>query len=110
MPIELNNREFYWIRRALKNARECLEDENYKGALLELRKPMKRMESQPLPTRLQALCLITQADAYHALNRKDQEKKSLEAASSIFEKLQDESGEAALVKKRILELDGEGNH
>lgn len=38
MPIELNNREFMWIRRALKNARECLEDQNYRGALLELKK------------------------------------------------------------------------
>ncbi|MEY8380611.1 hypothetical protein [Ileibacterium valens] len=104
MPIELNNREFMWIRRALKNARECLEDQNYRGALLELKKPMKRMESQPISTRLQALCQITQADAWHAMQKPKEELKCLKAADAIFAKLQDESEEAVQIRKRIAEI------
>ena len=85
----MNGREFIWIRRCLKNARECIEDGNYKGALLELRKPMKKLESEPVSTRLLALCKLTQADAYHCLQRKKEETACLEAAEFAFRQVND---------------------
>lgn len=89
----MNGREFIWIRRCLKNARECIEDGNYKGALLELRKPMKKLESEPVSTRLLALCKLTQADAYHYLHRKKEELACLEAAEFAFRQVDDTESE-----------------
>lgn len=105
MPVELNKNEFMWIRRCLKNARECLEDQNYKGALLELKKPMQRMEREPIATRIQALCNITLADAYKGLDKKDKELYCLQAAEAIFEKIGDSGEEAGEVRERISNLE-----
>lgn len=103
----MNGREFIWIRRCLKNARESIEDGNYKGALLELRKPMKKLESEPVSTRLLALCKLTQADAYYCLHRKKEETACLEAAEFAFRQVNDtESEEYKEVCKRLQVLKG----
>ncbi|MEY8380084.1 hypothetical protein [Ileibacterium valens] len=106
MPIQLNTKEFYWIKKALDAARDSISRGWYQSALLELRKPAKRLAEQPLPNRLQALVLLTQAQAYRGLNSTTKELKSLKATQEIFTGIEDsDSNESIACSDRIREIE-----
>ncbi len=104
MPIPLNTREFHWIKRSLDAARDSIDKGWYQSALLELRKPAKRLDSQPLPIRLQAIVKLTQAEAWKGLNNPKKEKYFLEAARKVFEDVNDDSKEYQNCLNRLAEL------